>query len=97
MTSSSELRFRSLPHSKTPREPRLPAWLAHNQGLLDVIGILHWHAHINCTLVAHLPGSRWAVLHAEAEPVHEIAGALNPTLSNAYTSENVRAVVASHR
>jgi len=75
----------------------LPAWLAHNQGLLDVIGILHWHAHINCTLVAHLPGSRWAVLHAEAEPVHEIAGALNPTLSNAYTSENVRAVVASHR
>ena len=93
----SELRFGGLRHSQIPKAPRLPAWLAHNQGLLDVIGILHWHAHINCTLVAHLPGSRWAVLRREPEPVHEIASALNPTLSNAYTSENVRAVVASHR
>jgi AraC-like DNA-binding protein len=83
--------------SKTPPQRRLPTWLAQNQGLLDVIDILRWHARINCTLVAHLPASRWAVLHAESEPAHEIASALNPTLSNAYTGENVRAVVASHR
>jgi AraC-like DNA-binding protein len=75
----------------------LPGWLVHHQTLLEAIGVLRWHARINCSLAALLPGSRWAVLHVEPEHALEFATALDSAAYYAHGGENVRAVVATKR
>jgi AraC-like DNA-binding protein len=62
---------------------------------LEAIGVLRWHARINCSLAAHIPGSRWAVLHVEPEHALEFATALDARAYYAYGRENVKAVVAT--
>jgi AraC-like DNA-binding protein len=84
-----------VPRAKKREARALPVWLARQQGLLAVLDVLRFHVPIDCSLVEHLPGSRWTLLFGAEEQVLGIAKVLDPARFYAHTTECVRRVVAS--